>query len=394
MNRLKICIVALRALPLFHGDYDSEHVIGGAEVNMYQLARCFSGMKNIEVKVLVDDLGQPKAYKKEGIELIRLGRSGRRGLAGRLARKILETAQLFSIRSDVFIFTTSNSLLGKLVLLQRVLKNKTVIFRLSSDLNTDLQQFEKMNGLYARLLYQFGLAHASHIVAQTENQKKLLETRLGLKSTVIENGFIINGCPDIRQKKLILWVGRCMDSKKPMTFVELARCLPEEEFVMIMPVNREIPAGERLEREKLAEAVRRGVEQLDNNTLIDYVPYNAIQDYFNRAKVYVCTSELEGFPNTFIQAALAAAPILSYHIDPDHVIEEYHLGCFCRSNNKKAISFIREMNNEVLSEYKYHMGNYVMQKHNITLSAGKYLELAFKGYASGAAAEEVHSDVP
>ena len=46
-------------------------------------------------------------------------------------------------------------------------------------------------------------------------------------------------------KEFILWVGRCMDTKHPMKFIELAQKLPEKEFVMIMPINKEIPEAEK-----------------------------------------------------------------------------------------------------------------------------------------------------
>lgn len=376
MKKMKICMVSLRSLPLYDESYDHEHVIGGAEINLYNLAWCLSEIANVEVKVLVDDFGQPSVYKKGNIELIKYGnRSGKRDLYSRIAAKIACNFKLLSIDADAFIFTTGNPLLGKLVLFQQVLRGKKVIFRLSSDLNIDLEHFQKSNSRLSYMLYKFGICHASNIISQTQKQKNDLESGLGLKSEMIENGFFTNRNIDVIEKKHILWVGRCMKSKQPMLFVELARRMPEEEFVMIMPINKEIPAGEYKEREELAHAVLGSAQRLNNIQVIDYVAYQDIQAYFDRAKAYVCTSDTEGFPNTFIQAALGGTPILSYNMNPDGMIEKYHLGYVCKEGPEKAVEFLREIDNKILLEYKYHMFNYVIQKHNIYHAARKYLNI-------------------
>lgn len=376
IKKLKVCLISPQSLPLFDVSYDHEHVIGGAEINLYNLAICLSELDNLEIKVLVDNFGQPGNYKKGNIELIRYcGSSSKKDLPSRITAKISSYAQLLSIEADVFIFTTGNPLLGKLVLFQQILRRKKVIFRLSSDMNVDLEHFRKNNSYISYLLFKFGIRNASCIVSQTEKQKKLLEYKLGIKSEMIENGFQVKSDVDLTGKKHILWVGRCMESKRPMLFIELARRLPEEEFVMIIPLNKEIPADEYKKRTELANTVYKSAEQLNNIRVIDYVAYQDIQGYFDRAKSYVCTSETEGFPNTFIQAALAGTPIISYQINPDGMIGKYHLGMVCGDDPEKAVKFLREIDNDKLLEYKYHMFHYVLQKHNIYNAAKKYMNI-------------------
>ena len=381
MRKKRVCIVALRSLPLFDHAYDSEHVIGGAEINMYHLAMFFSKNENVEVKVLVNDFGQPPVYRIGNITLIRYGgsRNGK-SLAAAIAEKIASEMRLFFISTDSFIFTTGNPMLGKLVILQQKLRGKRVLFRLSSDLNTDLGSYKKNNSRLDYLLYKYGIMHASIRVCQSLQQKSLLKSRLGLKSEVIGNGFEMNEniCTD--QKKHILWVGRCMKSKRPLLFTELARKMPGEEFVMIMPLNKEIPAEELKERQAMADEVYACASGLGNLTLLDYVPYDEIQHYFDSAKCYVCTSDTEGFPNTFIQAALGAAPILSYRVNPDSMIEEYKLGYVCNDDTEAAVKFLWEIDNEKLREYKYNMQGYVWQHHNIKDTAEQYLKLMQRGH--------------
>ncbi len=415
VNKLKVCIVSLRSLPLFDGAYDSENVIGGAEINMYNLALFFSGMESIETKVLVDDYGQPASYRKGNIELIRYGgtktgaktgaRTGakteakRRSLPEKLFTKAATYARLFAISADAFIFTSSHPMLGVLVLLQQLARRKKVLFRLSSDLNADLSSFRSTNSKKDYLLYRFGLYHCTTIITQTEQQRRLLKNLTGLESHIIENGFFVGepsvdenkplltdkvvtetqtaeiGDAAVNRRDHILWVGRCIRSKRPLLFIELARRFHGYQFVMVMPKNKAGDPAGSADRDLLEREVYSSAAQLENLKIIDYVPYNEIQGYFDNARLYVTTSDLEGFPNTFIQACAGGTPILSFRIDPDGMLEKYNLGCCCEDDMDKAQIFMEGLDDALLQEYGYTLPEYVLQHHNICKTAEKYLEL-------------------
>jgi len=57
------------------------------------------------------------------------------------------------------------------------------------------------------------------------------------------------------------------------------------------------------------------------------VPYLDIGVLFDRAKVLVNTSDLEGFPNTFLQAWARGVPVVTM-FDPDGVVRSAGLGSF------------------------------------------------------------------
>lgn len=369
----RVCFISFLAYPLFNPN-TAGRVIGGAEINMVLLARSLAS--RYEVSFLVDDYGQQDIEQYDGIQVIKFkGGTDAISLPEKLIRAMKAFHQLFTMKADVFIYTTANSFLGKLVFIQKSLRRRKVIFRLSSDRNLDLDWYEKKYGAGFTRMYHYGLINASQIVCQTEKQYTLLRNRFGLNGKVIPNGFPVREEMDIVQKKNILWVSRCLPLKKPLQFLELARRLPDESFVMIMPQNqsgnREIDQQIR----DLTQAVKEQAAQLNNVTLKDYVPYDQIQPYFDQARALVCTSEMEGFPNTFIQACLGGTAILSFHIDPDGMIEQNDLGVVCGDDFAAAESFIRRMNDDRLRYYRDRTLSYVKAHHSIDNSVQLYEEL-------------------
>lgn len=374
--KTRVCFISFLAYPLFNPNTTGK-VIGGAEINMVLLARSLTS--RYEVSFLVDDYGQQDIEHYDGIQVIKYkGGTDASSLPEKLIRAMKAIHQLFTLKADVFVYTTANSFLGKLVFIQKCLRRRKVIFRLSSDRNLDLDWYKKKYGKGFTRLYHYGLMHANQIVCQTEKQHTLLKNRYGLNGRVIPNGFPVRDEMDIVQKKFILWVSRCLPLKKPLQFLELARRLPDESFVMIMPQNQ---SGNReIDRQirDLTQAVKEQAAMLQNVTLMDYVPYDQIQPYFDQARVFVCTSEMEGFPNTFIQACLGGTAILSFHIDPDGMIEQNDLGLVCGDDFAAAEGFIRQINDNRLRYYRDRTLSYVKAHHSISNSVQLYEELIDK----------------
>ena len=83
------------------------------------------------------------------------------------------------------------------------------------------------------------------------------------------------------------------------------------------------------------------------NRLIDDVPRNlrvlervgwAESDaLFQNARAVLNTSDSEGFPNAFLQAAKRGCPIISLTVNPDRVLTEQRLG-FCASGDLSRMS--------------------------------------------------------
>jgi glycosyltransferase involved in cell wall biosynthesis len=116
----------------------------------------------------------------------------------------------------------------------------------------------------------------------------------------------------------VLWVGRCVEWKRPLAFLELAERFPRTKFVMVAPGY---PRSS-----DLRDRVESRAAGLANLSLHGFVPFPEIADYFGRAIAYVNTSTAEGFPNTFLQSARAGVPVLSLHVDPDGMLGQESMG--------------------------------------------------------------------
>jgi glycosyltransferase involved in cell wall biosynthesis len=122
------------------------------------------------------------------------------------------------------------------------------------------------------------------------------------------------------EKKCIdlLWVARCHPVKRPHLFLDLAERLPEARCRMICS----------LQDEPLWQSVSARARRLPNVDFLEAVPYRDIQGHFNESHIFVNTSEVEGFPNTFIHSGLGYVAILSLVVDPDGMLQEFRAG-FC-----------------------------------------------------------------
>lgn len=111
-----------------------------------------------------------------------------------------------------------------------------------------------------------------------------------------------------------------------MKFVRLAELFPSEKFVMI---------GGRptLGDGELFDEVKQKVLKIPNLEFLGFQPFHVTEKYFDRCKVFVNTSTIEGFPNTFLQAWSRGIPVISY-VDPDDVIQKNDLGIVVTSEEE------------------------------------------------------------
>jgi glycosyltransferase involved in cell wall biosynthesis len=167
-----------------------------------------------------------------------------------------------------------------------------------------------------RALLEYGIRHATTIVAQTESQRRLLADGFGRDDAVIVRNFhpwpSETAGKDNRTKR-VLWIANLKRIKDPDAFLRLAQRFahrPDVEFVML-GAPADLPAW--------VQAVEERIAQCTNVRYEGGVPPAEVNARLAEAQLLVNTSETEGFSNTFIQAWARGVPVVSLRVDPDGV---------------------------------------------------------------------------
>jgi glycosyltransferase involved in cell wall biosynthesis len=194
-------------------------------------------------------------------------------------------------------------------------------------------------GRLGQAVYRMALRRARCVVVQTSQQLDLARRELGNGARVeLIPSFAepADGSPPSAEPEAFLWVGRLVDYKLPLRYVELARALPEARFRMITPTTLETP--EALSRQ-LAEAS----DELPNLELLPRQWRQRVLELVSRSTAVVVTSRYEGMPNVFLEAWARGAPVISLHFDPDGKIAEQGLGLFAAGSWGRFVDGARSL---------------------------------------------------
>ena len=119
----------------------------------------------------------------------------------------------------------------------------------------------------------------------------------------------------------VLWVSNIQHLKRPDRILELAGKMPEVKIHMV--------GGPLSGQEALFRDIANKAATTRNVTFHGRLSYWDANDLYGRAKVLVNTSDVEGFPNSYVQAWIRGVPVVTL-IDPDRVIEREGLGIAAR----------------------------------------------------------------
>jgi glycosyltransferase involved in cell wall biosynthesis len=364
MRRSRICIIGLEDYGLLHGEATTRYV-GGETVQHVLLARAWRDL-GVDVSIIVYDHGQPRVSEIDGIRLIAAypadaGVPGLRFVHPRITGML---AAMREADADIYYQSLASVYTGVTAWFCRRY-GKHFVFRIASDAycipGKQLIRFWR-----DRKIYEYGLKRADLIVAQTEYQQRLLRTHYGLDSQIAN---LVAEPPRRRGERAerdidVLWVSNFRPVKRPELVVELARRLPNLRFCVV---------GGGPERDQ--QQMMRAAAELSNLHYAGPIAYDAVGEYFDRAKLFVNTSSLEGFPNTFVQAWIRGVPVVTF-FDPDGLVAKRGLGV--------AVSSFEQMVEEVAelardSERRAAIGSVAATFANDNFSmravAGHYLSL-------------------
>lgn len=352
-SRRKICLVSTS--PILSELMVGKKVdnLGGAEVQQTIIAKML--LENgYDVCVLVHDIGQPNEMTTpEGLRLIKAyGKPSRFFTAMKRAG------------ADVYYQRGGGSITGLIAIICRIL-GKKFIFATSTDMDLDGVKEKGMNSI-KRAIFRYGI-NTSTVVIQTDEQHENLKKRFRKQGTVIRNSYSVPEETTQRKPEYVIWVASFRDLKRPEMFVDLAEKLPEHQFLMV--------GGPYVHQPEIFDQIKERSASIPNIKLTGIVPYNEVGKQFDKAKLLICTSTIEGFPNTFLQAWSRGIPIVST-VDPDRLIERLELGRHC-STVDEMVSAVRKILSDESLRIKTgeKAADYVKNNHHPDAISIKYIEL-------------------
>ncbi len=220
---------------------------------------------------------------------------------------------------------------------------------------------------------RFAIDHASVVVCQTEWQREQLRQRFDRDGVVLKNACdptpwqaaARQQSANNKQGRYVFWLGRYDQfHKRTELAIEIARRCPEIPFQMV--INHHDP-----EVEKRILANRPA-----NVTIGDYLPYDALPDWFAESRLLLCTgsAEYEGFPTILLHAAATEVPIVSLD-DFDDFIARSRAGVTCPGGVEEAAEAIKRLWQSSESIDRQHALAYLKEHHSADVIASDLANL-------------------
>ena len=295
----RICFVAPAIYPVLSGSHSIASV-GGAEVQQTMLARALV-QAGYPVSVVTMDYGQGQGVEIDGIRVHR-AHTPHGGLPGvRFVHPRMTTMwrAMAAADADIYYQRASGMLTGLVAQFCRQ-RGRRFVYAAASDADfypeLPLIRYGRDKWFYRR-----GLQMADALVVQNAVQQRDCLARTGRAATIVPSCHAAPPGAAADARGYVLWAGTIKALKRPELLLELARRLPTVQF-------RLVGGGDAA----LIAQLQQGAHSLPNVALTGFVPYAAIDAQFDGARLFVNTSDFEGFPNTFLQSWARGIPTVSF----------------------------------------------------------------------------------
>jgi glycosyltransferase involved in cell wall biosynthesis len=356
---------------------------GGAELQLFLLANSLSSEANYRVTVLTttsvgtgtEQVGRIVLIKRRAGGRLNRAAPGRWQAAKRVKGYLAAFAEMFAllraINADVYVHAGAGVEVGAYALICRFI-NRAFVFVVAS--SADLCRPYGNLSAPLRWLYPLGVRCADAVVCRSEEQQQWLHARFRRQGFLVRTAHPEDdppaGRPPSRPKRdTVLWVGRINPLKRPNAFLEIARRHPQERCVIVMMKDE---THVRLWQEIHEQAIA-----VPNLLVHENVAWHAMRGFFEEAKVLICTSEYEGFPNTFVQAAMAGTPILSWSVDPDGVLARYGIGMCAHGSFDTLLSIVERFlsSPSLRDEYGSRASAYAVEHHRLSQVVQRFMQV-------------------
>lgn len=360
---MKICFLSLNSYPMLTGK--NLGYAGGAEIEQVHLGLELLA-QGYDVYFITYRHGEKQIENVGAIKVIKTYEREKAGEINALLRYRFVWSSLKKANADVYFHEAGAT--GVLPLFC-CLNRKKFVYRIPSDVVVLSKPLSGNYSFNSKIMVMLEIKRATIAVPQSNFQRRVLKERFGVEGVVIKNGLII---PKVNCEKqeppIVLWVGSISSVKRPRLFIELAKSIPYTRFEMV--------GGKTKEEPQLYEEIAAAAQELPNVEFHGFVPYHNINEYFKKASIFVNTSRIEGFPNTFIQAWAHYTPVASLSVDPDKIIRNNKIG-FSSGTFEQLVSDVVTLlkDKELRKTMSEKARKYAEKEHDIRKTVKKYIKI-------------------
>lgn len=351
-----------RTVFIVTGDHPN-NCTGGSEYQAYLIAK---GLSNLFERIFFCTVFSNETnINYEDENLIHL--SIRKGFLPRKVLQFLLFARRF--KPDIFYVRCLYSFWW--IKLIGIVLNKPVVYHLSSDNHA---QFARVNlktlpSVAVKNFYIWATQFSNIVISQTKGQADLYKRTFNISPTTVYNAQLPGSDHIIKNysKISVLWLGKAF--KNPERFTELAtRMGSEKRFEFLL-------AGLFTENQ-----IRCFSEMQKNTTNFKYLGYlNRAEVYkeLDNAHVLINTSDVEGFPNTFIEAWFRGVIVISDKINPDNILIDNGIGFLCKNIAEIELKLKELFAGDLTKakEYSAKAKEYAFKNHNINEVSGEIFKI-------------------
>lgn len=274
---------------------------------------------------------------------------------GIVTEYIFALYHLLCIKPDLILLRGARRQLGSVATFAKLLNIK-VVFLGASDADFKPEE-ELINDKKSRKIYRTGIRKTGYFVLQNKAQEECLARNYGEKKHVIIPNIwpLTNKNGKVSRDIDFLWVGNFRELKRPQWFIQLAKDNPQYKFAMV---------GGSANGNQLYKDCEEKAKRYPNFEFLGRTDFDDVNKLFERARIYVCTSEIEGFPNTFLQAWSNNIPVITT-FDPSDTVKTNGLGLCVNSYEELNATAKTLIGNQTKQqEIQQNIAVYFKESHN------------------------------
>ncbi|HTT04839.1 MAG TPA: glycosyltransferase [Steroidobacteraceae bacterium] len=319
-GKIRLCIVS----PAESG--------GGAEYQTRLLIDALRRSGRTDIYYLARHLDD--TARRDGYRAVRIGRSGRAPKLGYLTDVVPLYTALRRIAPQVIYQRVAGGYTGICALYARR-HGARLIWHAASDADLTHESLDGGRNFVRRRLEKWsgalGIRLAGCVVVQHPRQTELLWRNFGRRADELVREFQPEASEQIDKSgtPTVVWIANLKPLKRPELFVRLAGALRDLKGVEFVMIGAQPPHPQ-----PWSVALMQAIAQTPNLRFLGQRSHDEVHALLARACVCVNTSTHEGFPNTFIEAWLRDAVVVSLDVDPDGVLEREGAGIHAGSEER------------------------------------------------------------